>query len=312
MKSTQQAETQLKTEFRTISINEIDQSRPRFRAKLDHQTSAEYARLRAEATTLPKPVVIERENRYFVLDGIHRIEAARMNGEASVDVELFLGEWRDGIQFGLTANATHGLPRSNADKIQCIKIALAEFPDLSDRELGRICAVDRKMVGRQRKRTTGAQPQLNDGQRRVGRDGKLRRMPRRGFSGKSTASSNRIVEGESNRCVGREKQETRLFDEKEGVQTQVKHPTEKSIAQVVDEILIRIEEINVSDRDSADGLKKVVDACTVKIRQIERQVTHEMVTGPVGETSQSNDENENKKRRKCKVRKRSTTKGKGR
>jgi len=39
--------------------------------------------------------------------------------------------------------ATNGLRRTNADKLQCIEIALWESPQLSDRVIADMCAVEK-------------------------------------------------------------------------------------------------------------------------------------------------------------------------
>jgi hypothetical protein len=75
------------------------------------------------------------------------------------------------------AIAEHGLRRSNADKRRSVELALAEWPKLSDVEIGRICAVGKTLAGEVRR---DIQPVEKTGsETRIGADGKERRMPAR-------------------------------------------------------------------------------------------------------------------------------------
>ncbi|HXU18700.1 MAG TPA: ParB N-terminal domain-containing protein [Terriglobales bacterium] len=107
------------------------------------------------------------ENAYLLVDGFHRLAAYLAAGVKQVPVEITDGTCQEAIRFALGANAHHGLPRTNEDKRKAVELALAEFPDLSDRGVADICAVSDKLVAAVRK------PAGEDRQAlRVGRDGK--------------------------------------------------------------------------------------------------------------------------------------------
>jgi hypothetical protein len=76
------------------------------------------------------------------------------------------------LKFALAANAAHGLKRTNADKRRSVELALAEWPNLSSRELAKICAVSDMMVGEIRN-----QLQESCSSTRTGADGKEYKVP---------------------------------------------------------------------------------------------------------------------------------------
>ena len=81
------------------------------------------------------------------------------------------GVRRDAILFSVSANATHGHRRSNADKRRAVLTLLAdvEWAGWSDREIARQCSVGADMVGRLRPEVSVAERQID---RTVARNGK--------------------------------------------------------------------------------------------------------------------------------------------
>lgn len=76
-----------------------------------------------------------------------------MAGRKQIPVEIRDGELRDAIRYALSANSSHGLRRSNADKRNAVLVALAdpEWAQLSDRQIADLCGVSQPFVGRIRK-----------------------------------------------------------------------------------------------------------------------------------------------------------------
>jgi hypothetical protein len=124
--------------------------------------------MRIQAGDQFPPLQIFRvENAYLLVDGYHRRAAYLAAGVNEVPVEITQGTRQDALRFALGANARHGVPRTNEDKRNAVELALAEFPDLSDRAVADICAVSDKLVAAVRKES-GA----DNSHARVGRDGR--------------------------------------------------------------------------------------------------------------------------------------------
>ena len=68
----------------------------------------------------------------------------------------------------------HGLKRTNADKRRSVELALAEWPNVSDRQIAEICAVGHDMVAGIRAGQL-AENASCEPQPRVGKDGKARK-----------------------------------------------------------------------------------------------------------------------------------------
>lgn len=136
-----------------LSINSITlDSDLQPRVTLDQGTINEYAEAMKEGTQFPDVVVFHDGATYWLADGYHRYAAAKKAGVETIGAEIRTGSKEDALKFALSANVTHGLRRSQADKRRAVIIALKRFGDLSNRELGRMTAVDDKTVGKYRER----------------------------------------------------------------------------------------------------------------------------------------------------------------
>lgn len=122
------------------------------RAALNQETISEYAEAMKEGAQFPGVVVFHEGETYWLADGYHRHAAAKMAGVQDISAEIRTGSKEDALRFALSANVTHGLRRSQADKRRAVMIALKQFGNLSNRELGRMTAVDDKTVGKYRER----------------------------------------------------------------------------------------------------------------------------------------------------------------
>ena len=141
------------------------------RDRIDPALVAEYAERMAVDDVFPPITVWYDGTAYWPSDGFHRIKAAETAGQKSVAAEIHEGTQDDARWASLAANQTHGLRRTNEDKVRAVKLALAARPDLSDRAIGEHVGVDHKMVGRYRagKAATGEMPQSTV---RTGLDGR--------------------------------------------------------------------------------------------------------------------------------------------
>jgi len=115
------------------------------------------------------PILVERETS-TVIDGVHRVLAARMLGRATIAVRYFDGTHDEAFVEAVKANVTHGKPLTLAEREAAARKLLGVHVDWSNRLLGDVCGLSDKTIGRLRK-TTAELPQLSA---RVGRDGRQR------------------------------------------------------------------------------------------------------------------------------------------
>ncbi len=115
------------------------------------------------------PIVVWGED-LVVVDGCHRVEAARRLGRQRVAAFRFLGSPEEAFIEAIRRNVSHGLPLSVADRRRAARRVLVRNPDWSDRRIASLCGLSDKTVGRIRR--VGSVGTSVD--RRVGRDGKIR------------------------------------------------------------------------------------------------------------------------------------------
>ena len=146
----------------TINLDQIiiDQNLQQ-RVKLDHGVIDDYAIAYGEGVEFP-PITIwkctdEEGNiqdcsvarsplpvpRYYLVDGFHRVAAAKQAGIEELPFTEKSGTYREALLFSLSVNATHGLRRSNADKRKAVMTLLedSEWSQWSDRAIARQCGV---------------------------------------------------------------------------------------------------------------------------------------------------------------------------
>ncbi len=148
------------------------------RAKICIDTVDDYANAMKDGAEFP-PIVIFKDGSEFILaDGFHRVMAARRNRAEEITADVRNGSKTDALRYALSANVTHGLRRTNADKRHSVLLAVEAWPGMSDRELANVCAVDNHTVAsvRNENASTGEIPQLPI---RTGKDGKKRKLPKR-------------------------------------------------------------------------------------------------------------------------------------
>ena len=197
----------IKTEIKSLQLSDLTlDGGTQIRAETNSEVVAQYAALITEGVQFPPVCAVFDGTKYFLWDGFHRLLARFQLAKASgcmmfIDVEVTPGTRLDAVKLALGANSKHGLQRTQADKVKAIGIALQEFPNLSDRELGRICAVDPKTVGVHR---------ITEQSVRLGADGKSRQMPKSGeeiphvdnSTAKSTAEIPQLNQPAETACTG--------------------------------------------------------------------------------------------------------------
>jgi hypothetical protein len=127
------------------------------RASIDQQAVDDYAAAMAAGDKFPPVVVYFDGKTYWLADGFHRYQAYASAKIDAVPADVRQGTQRDAILFSVSANASHGLRRTNDDKRRAVQTLLndAEWAKWSDREIARRCAVHHDLVGKLRPVVTG-------------------------------------------------------------------------------------------------------------------------------------------------------------
>ncbi len=130
------------------------------------------------------PIVVTRTD-HRVVDGHHRVAAAKLLGRREMRARLFDGRPEDVFLEFVRCNVAHGLPLTLRERKSAAGRILAAHPQWSDRRVARLCALSPATVGRIRPhegdngsrgaRGPGAQPDA-----RVGLDGRSWSPPRDG------------------------------------------------------------------------------------------------------------------------------------
>ena len=137
--------------------------------RLNGEDKAHIARLAETETPLP-PILVDRRT-MRVIDGMHRLMAASMQGQETIDVIFFEGSEADVFLRAVEENVAHGLPLSQADRRAAAERIIASHPHMSDRGIGHSAGLAAKTVATIRKRSSEGVPQSNA---RIGRDGRIR------------------------------------------------------------------------------------------------------------------------------------------
>lgn len=118
------------------------------------------------ATTAP--IVVRRVDR-LVVDGAHRVAAARRLGRRSLSVEWFEGSTAEAFGEFVARNLVDGLVPTVDDRRHGVTMILGSEAAWSDRRIAHICGVSPKLVARLRCETGVA-----GADKRIGRDGRAR------------------------------------------------------------------------------------------------------------------------------------------
>jgi ParB-like nuclease family protein len=130
----------------------------------------EHVRVLAEFGGELPPIIVHRPT-MRVIDGMHRLRAAKLRARQEIEVRFFDGDETDSFVLAVRSNIAHGLPLSLADRTAAATRIMVAQPQWSDRAIARVTGLAHQTVGEIRRRSTGQSEQLNS---RVGRDGKVR------------------------------------------------------------------------------------------------------------------------------------------
>jgi hypothetical protein len=141
------------------------------RAYIDVSVVVDYAARMAAGDKFPPLDLFIDGDHYWIGDGWHRAKAKKQNGDVNCLARVHPGGRVEAIKFALGANAAHGLRLTNRDKHKVVEVALREFPKLSSREIAGLCGVGDQLVNQLRDSRSSTEG-------RLGKDGKVRRLPR--------------------------------------------------------------------------------------------------------------------------------------
>lgn len=131
----------------------------------------EHARTLAQSEATLPPIIVHRPS-MRIIDGMHRLHAAILQGRDAIDVKFFDGSDKDAFVLAVESNVQHGLPLTLSDRTAAAARIVKSHPQWSDRAVAAATGLAAKTVAAIRRRSaTGEVPQLHV---RIGRDGKAR------------------------------------------------------------------------------------------------------------------------------------------
>ncbi|MFJ2743720.1 ParB N-terminal domain-containing protein [Streptomyces sp. NPDC087440] len=142
---------------------------------------ADHVETLAETCNVLPPIVVHRPT-MRVVDGVHRLRAAVLRGEESIEVRFVEGSAEDAFVLAVRLNAEHGLPLSRKDRLFAAERIIAGHVHWSDRRIAEVTGLAPTTIASLRERSTVQVEQLNA---RTGRDGRSR--PVNGAAGRLRA-----------------------------------------------------------------------------------------------------------------------------
>ncbi|MGW4799318.1 ParB/RepB/Spo0J family partition protein [Nonomuraea sp. NPDC004297] len=133
-------------------------------------TDREHAEMLAGQDCRLPPVLVQRGT-MRIIDGMHRVQAARLRGELLIEVQFFDGDDEASFLRSVKANIEHGLPLSWQDREAAAERFIQAYPQWSDRAVAAAAGISAKSARSVRQRATGDGQHLDA---RVGLDGRVR------------------------------------------------------------------------------------------------------------------------------------------
>jgi hypothetical protein len=142
-----------------ITVDETVQARAQM---LGEDVVDEYAAAMREGDEFPALVVFHQGDTYVLADGFTRHAAAKRADLTMFECVVHTGGPRDAMLYAVGANASHGRPRSAADKRAAVLKMLADdaWCQWSNHTIGGLCRVSHQLVGEVRKATGRATSQV--------------------------------------------------------------------------------------------------------------------------------------------------------
>jgi ParB-like chromosome segregation protein Spo0J len=118
------------------------------------------------------PILVHRRT-MRVIDGMHRLSAARLRGSDRIEARFFDGTEQEAFVLAVKANTTHGLPLSLGDRTLAAERIIASQPTWSDRAIASAVGLGARTIGNIRRRMQDEQ-NVEQVTARTGRDGRVR------------------------------------------------------------------------------------------------------------------------------------------
>jgi ParB-like chromosome segregation protein Spo0J len=119
------------------------------------------------------PPILVHRGTMRVIDGMHRLRAAKLRGDDRIQVSYFDGTEQEAFVLAVTANTTHGLPLSLGDRTLATERIIASQPTWSDRAIAAAVGLGARTVGNIRRRMQD-EAGVERVSARTGRDGRVR------------------------------------------------------------------------------------------------------------------------------------------
>jgi ParB-like chromosome segregation protein Spo0J len=149
----------------------------------DAGTDPAHVKLLADAaSSIDLPPILVQKHSSRVVDGMHRLEAAKLRGEKTIRARFIDCTDKDAFILAVKSNTLHGLPLSRNDRLFGAKRILTWHPDWSDRAVGMATGLSAKTIAGLRRRSSNGAQEFG---KRLGRDGK--RRPVTGSEGRKRA-----------------------------------------------------------------------------------------------------------------------------
>jgi N6-adenosine-specific RNA methylase IME4 len=119
------------------------------RVGLNQSHIEELAELLREGLVFKDSVVVFYDGTdYWLGDGFHRINATKQAGLTTISTDVRPGTREDAMEYACSANADHGLRRTNDDKRNAVVLlfSLPKWQKKSNREIARKCGVTEHLV----------------------------------------------------------------------------------------------------------------------------------------------------------------------
>ncbi|MFI5916387.1 transcriptional regulator protein [Dactylosporangium sp. NPDC051541] len=133
----------------------------------------EHIRVLADADAELPPVIVHRGT-MRVIDGMHRLGAARLRGDAELAVRFFDGTVQEAFILAVRSNIAHGRPLSLRDRTLAAERIVNENPTWSDRAIAEAVGLGAGTVGGIRRRVEATNDTARQTVVRIGRDGRRR------------------------------------------------------------------------------------------------------------------------------------------
>lgn len=153
-----------------VHILPVDALLPARSPRLDGQR-IDHVRVLAQAQTPLPPILVHRES-MRIIDGTHRVAAAKLRGDKTIRSRFFDGDEREAFAMAVRSNITHGLPLTHADRVAATTEILRSYPNWSDRAIAATAGLSAATVAEIRRTTTSHDEPAET--RRTGLDGRLR------------------------------------------------------------------------------------------------------------------------------------------